>query len=32
MREERMVSRLAGEDMNLDQDSGSFGDGKTKTE
>ena len=27
-----MVSRLAGEDMNLDQDSGSFGDGKMKTE
>lgn len=32
MREERMVSRLAGDDiMNLDQNSGSFGDGKMKT-
>lgn len=30
MREEKMVSRLAGDDMNLDQNSGSFGDGKMK--
>ena len=30
MREEKMVSRLAGDDMNLDQNSGSFGDGKMR--